>query len=307
VKGRSTNEGLAAGIFKYLAGHQTIGIQRLQKIKIKRSKEIKKKIPVLEASHVKKSYGDHLVIPELNFTINEIENRSEIISILGPSGSGKTTLLNLVAGLVEPTDGVLFTRGKRIQGPGMDRGMIFQKYSSFPFLNVIENIVYPLIKVKKMPKQEAYERAKFWIDKMFLNGAEYKFPRELSGGMQQRVAIARTLCMDAKILLMDEPFGALDRKIRWEMQDLMAELFFLNFVHEVTVLFVTHDIPEATFLGDRIWMINKGKIQEEKFLERPSEPARITQSKKKFLDIVSYFNEKIDKLEIKSHDNITHP
>jgi len=115
--------------------------------------------------------------------------------------------------------------------------------------------------------------------------------------MQQRVAIARTLCMDAQILLMDEPFGALDRKIRWEMQDLMAEIVFFNPVQEITVFLVTHDIPEAVFLGDRIWVINQGRIDSENFIARPTDEARQTQVKKEFIDMVSYFNERIFSLE----------
>jgi NitT/TauT family transport system ATP-binding protein len=181
----------------------------------------------------------------------------------------------------------------------MDRSMIFQKYSSFPFLTVIENIAYPLTVVKKMKKKESLEKAKFWVDKMYLAGAEKKYPGQLSGGMQQRVAIARTLCMDVQILLMDEPFGALDRKIRWEMQDLMAEILFFNPVQEITVFLVTHDIPEAVFLGDRVWVINKGRIDSSDFIRRPEDQARMTQTNKEFVDMVSYFNEKIFNLEIK--------
>jgi NitT/TauT family transport system ATP-binding protein len=270
-----------------------------QSINIKRSEEKTRETPVLKAVNVMKQFDNNIVIPNLNFTIEDIEGKSEIITMLGPSGCGKSTILNLIAGLIPPTSGELYTMGKKIEGPGMDRGMIFQKYSSFPFLNVIDNISYPLRQVKKMKKKDSYDKAKYWIDKMCLSGAEYKFPHQLSGGMQQRVAIARTLCMDARMILMDEPFGALDRKIRWEMQDLMAEIIFLKPIQEITVIFVTHDIPEAVFLGDRIWIIDKGNICEQKFIDRPEDPARIAQSKKKFLDIVSYFNEKIDNLEIK--------
>lgn len=135
---------------------------------------------------------------------------------------------------------------------------------------------------------------------MYLEGAEDKYPSQLSGGMQQRVAIARTLCLESKIILMDEPFGALDRKIRWEMQDLMAEILFFNPDQEVTVILVTHDIPEAVFLGDRIFVINKGQIDSMDIVDRPSDDARIMQNKKEFIDLVSYFNEKIFNLEIET-------
>jgi NitT/TauT family transport system ATP-binding protein len=275
--------------------------KNFQKINKKREEEKLRTLPILKAENIKKEFNGIEVIPDLNFVIDDIENKSEIIAMLGPSGCGKSTILNLIAGLIEPTGGKMLSFGREIQGPGMDRGMIFQKYSSFPFLNVIENIAYPLVKVKKIPKKTALEKAKLWVDKMYLTGAEYKYPNQLSGGMQQRVAIARTLCMDAKIILMDEPFGALDRKIRWEMQDLIAEILFSNSEQEFTVLLVTHDIPEAVFLGDRIWIISGGRLHEEEFLDRPSEFARIAQGRMEFSEKVAYFNEKIDKLESKEN------
>jgi len=269
-----------------------------QRINREREKEALREIPILEAKNVSKKFGDNIVIPSLNFKVEDIVGKSEIISILGPSGCGKSTVLKLIAGLIKPSSGQLFVCGNEITGPGMDRGMIFQKYSSFPFLNVIENISYPLITVKKIKKNQAFEEAKYWVDKMCLNGAEYKYPHQLSGGMQQRVAIARTLCMNARIILMDEPFGALDRKIRWEMQDLIAEILFFKPIQEVTILLVTHDISEAVYLGDRIWIINKGQLVYKEFLDRPKEMARISQGKKDFQEIVAYFNEKIDNLDI---------
>jgi NitT/TauT family transport system ATP-binding protein len=276
------------------------GFQRINK---DRSTEIKRSIPILSAINVKKKFRDHVAIPDLNFQIEDIEGKSEVISIIGPSGCGKSTLLKLIAGLIYPTEGEIRVFDKKIEGPGMDRGMIFQKYSSFKFLNVIQNISYPLIHVMKKKKKDAYDIAKYWIDKMFLTGAEYKYPYELSGGMQQRVAIARTLSMNANIILMDEPFGALDRKIRWEMQDLLAEILFLNPVQEITVFLVTHDIPEAVYLGDRVWVFHKGQIIDSQFVDRPFEPARKMQGNKEFFEIVSYFNEKIDHLELVEENN----
>jgi NitT/TauT family transport system ATP-binding protein len=272
--------------------------KHLEHIEIQRGTENIRDKPVLEVKNVVKQFGNQVVIPDLNFKIEDIVGKPEVISLLGPSGCGKSTILNLIAGLIKPTDGEILTFGTRVEGPGMDRSMIFQKYSSFPFLNVIQNIAYPLILVKKMKKKDAYEKAKYWVDRMYLKGAEYKYPAQLSGGMQQRVAIARTLCMEAKIILMDEPFGALDRKIRWEMQDLMAEILFFNPVQEVTVMLVTHDIPEAVFLGDRIWVINKGRIESKDFIDRPGNDARLMQNKKEFIELVNYFNEKIFNLEL---------
>ncbi len=273
--------------------------KHFQKIGIERRSEKIGPVPVLEAKNVVKKFGEQIAIPNLSFTIDDIVGKSEIVALIGPSGCGKSTILNLVAGLIEPTEGEMFVCGKKIEGPGQDRGMVFQKYSSFPFLTVLDNIAYPLIHVKNIKRKDALEQAKYWVDKMYLTGAEHKFPYQLSGGMQQRVAIARTLCMDAKIILMDEPFGALDRKIRWEMQDLMAEILFSKSEHEYTVIIVTHDIPEAVYLGDRIWVAYKGNIITSENLDRPEEPARIAQGRKQFQEVVSYFNEKIDKLAIK--------
>lgn len=276
----------------------SILFKEFQKLSKEREKEKKVLPPILEAKNIIKKFGEQTVISNLNFIVEDIKDKSELISILGPSGSGKSTILKLIAGLIKPTSGELLVKGTKIEGPGLDRGMIFQKYSSFPFLNVIENIAYPLIHIKKYSKKEAFNEAKYWIDKMYLKGAEYKYPHQLSGGMQQRVAIARTLCMKARIILMDEPFGALDRKIRWEMQDLMAEILFLKPVNELTVLFVTHDIPEAVYLGDTLWIITNGNIVYNEYLTRPVEPSRIAQNRKDFLEIVSYFSEKIDNLEL---------
>ncbi len=256
--------------------------------------------PVIEMINVNKTFGSNVVIPDMNFKIEDIVDKPEVIAVLGPSGCGKSTILNLIAGLITPTTGTIKSLGKLIEGPGMDRGMVFQKYSSFPFLNVIDNIAYPLIKVKGINKKTAREKAKAWVDRMYLTGSEYKYPSQLSGGMQQRVAIARTLCMDTRILLMDEPFGALDRKIRWEMQDLMAEILFFKPIQEVTVLIVTHDIPEAVYLADRVWIINKGTISSEDHVDRPNAPAREIHANPVFNDMVNYFNEKIFNLDVKN-------
>lgn len=276
--------------------------KRFQTLSLQRGLESIRSVPILEAKNLVKSYDDKVVIPGIDFSIPDIEGKAEIVTILGPSGCGKSTILKMIAGLEEPTSGDLFCAGKKVEGPGLERGMIFQKYSSFPFLNVLDNIAYPLIHVKKMKRKDAKDIAHHWVKKMYLEGAENKYPHQLSGGMQQRVAIARTLSMDAKIVLMDEPFGALDRKIRWEMQDLIAELAFFKPEQEFTILLVTHDIPEALYLGDRVWIINHGKIASEHFLSRPTESARLAQGRKEFLETVSYFNSEIDTLNIKSYE-----
>ncbi len=278
--------------------------QHFQRLEQERKSETNRTIPVIEAVQVKKSFGSNLVIPDLNFRVDDIEGKSEIISVIGPSGCGKSTILKLIAGLIEPTSGEIRVFGTPVTAPGMDRGMIFQKYSSFPFLTVLENVAWPLILVKKYKRADAMDLARQWVEKMYLSAAMDKYPYQLSGGMQQRVAIARTLCMDARIILMDEPFGALDRKIRWEMQDLIAEISFLKPATEFTVLIVTHDIPEAIYLGDRIWTIYNGSILRSDYAERPVEPARVAQGRKQFQEMVTYFNEIIDKLELKDEDKL---
>lgn len=271
---------------------------RFQRLSEERKAEAIRPVPALQAKGLVKRFGDQTAIPGLDFTVDDIEGKSEIITILGPSGCGKSTILNMIAGLLPPTEGELLCFGKPIEGPGIDRGMIFQKYSSFPFLTVLDNIAYPLVQVLKKPWKEARDIAKHWVDKMYLTGAEKKFPAQLSGGMQQRLAIARTLSAKAPIILMDEPFGALDRKIRWEMQDLIAEIAFFKPEHEFTILLVTHDIPEALYLGDRVWIVHQGRLHRSEFCERPSEPARRAQSRPAFQELVGFFNEHIDSLVI---------
>jgi len=271
---------------------------RFQQLSVERTQETTRKVPILQIQQVVKRYGSHTVIPPMTLQVEDIEGKAEIISILGPSGCGKSTILKLIAGLEPPSEGTLFCSGNEIKGPGMDRGMIFQKYSSFPFLTILDNIAYPLIHVQKLSRNDARDIAMQWVSRMHLLGSEAKYPHQLSGGMQQRVAIARSLAMNAKILLMDEPFGALDRKIRWEMQDLIAELAFLKPAHEFTILLVTHDIPEAVYLGDRVWIMHKGTIAHSEFCARPVEPARSAQNRREFLETVSWFSEKIDSLSL---------
>jgi ABC-type nitrate/sulfonate/bicarbonate transport system ATPase subunit len=173
---------------------------------------------------------------------------------LGPSGCGKSTILNIVAGLLKPSAGQALLRGKPIAGPGPDRGMVFQSYSSYPWLTVLENVAFGL-KLRDVAKEEREQAARGWIKKVGLAGSERKFPGQLSGGMRQRVAIARTLAVKPQIILMDEPFGALDVQTRLGMQNLINELWEEI---EGTILFVTHDIAEAVYLADKIHILSSG-------------------------------------------------
>jgi len=180
--------------------------------------------------------------------------------IVGPSGCGKSTLLRLVAGLETPTGGRIELDGQPISGPSADRGMVFQSYTLFPWLTVRENVMFGP-KLKHLPKSECEDIADRLIGAVHLKGFEKSYPKELSGGMRQRVALARALANDPRILLMDEPFGALDSQTRQLMQELLLEIWQEQ---RKTVLFITHDIDEAIFLGDEVHVMSArpGRIKE---------------------------------------------
>ena len=185
---------------------------------------------------------------------------NELCVLLGPSGCGKSTILRMVAGLEEPTAGSLVLDGQEITGPGGDRGMIFQTYTSFEWLTVQQNVEYGM-RLNRVPKAERKARADHFIDLVHLAKFRNAYPAQLSGGMKQRVAIARTLANDPAILLMDEPFGALDAETRWTMQELLMNIMESS---RTTVLMVTHDIEEAIFLADRVLFMTRhpGRIRE---------------------------------------------
>jgi ABC-type nitrate/sulfonate/bicarbonate transport system ATPase subunit len=177
-----------------------------------------------------------------------LEIGDEICILLGPSGCGKSTLLRQIAGLERPTEGRILMDGVPINGPGRERGMVFQKYTSFPWLKVQENVAYGMRLLKFAEKQIKKEVSR-WISAVGLEGFEDYYPETLSGGMQQRVAIARTLAVGPRVVLMDEPFGALDAQTRSDMQELIKKI---RKESEATIVFVTHDVEEAVYLGDRI-------------------------------------------------------
>ena len=182
--------------------------------------------------------------------MNVAEN--DFITILGPSGCGKSTLLRIVAGLDQQTSGEVLLDGKRISGPGADRGMVFQSYTLFPWLNVRDNVCFGLNE-RGMARQDQLDVAQAFIRKVGLNGFENHYPKQLSGGMQQRTAIARALANRPRMLLMDEPFGALDHQTRELMQELLLGIWEAE---RKTVLFVTHDIDEAVFMGGRVLVMS---------------------------------------------------
>ncbi|MCL4820258.1 MAG: ABC transporter ATP-binding protein [Vicinamibacteria bacterium] len=177
---------------------------------------------------------------------------NEFIVVVGPSGCGKTTLLRIVAGLDTPSQGEVLLDGRPVTGPGRDRGMVFQNFTSFPWLTVRENIAFGL-HLQGSDANHVEAASQKWLGVTGLSGFAKQYPSALSGGMQQRVAIARTLACEPSLVLMDEPFGALDAKTRWEMQEVVRQLARDT---GLTVIFVTHDVEEAVYLGDRVVVLS---------------------------------------------------
>ena len=197
-----------------------------------------------------------VALSEVTFEIR----KREFISVIGPSGCGKSTLIRILAGLDYPTGGDARLDGRAIRGPGADRGMVFQSYTLFPWLSVLGNVMFGL-KMKGMTGRQAQALARDWLARVGLADYAEFYPSQLSGGMKQRVAIARALANEPRILLMDEPFGALDAQTRSSMQ---AHLLAICEKIDVTVLFITHDLDEAVYLSDRIVILgaNPGRVLE---------------------------------------------
>lgn len=255
--------------------------------------------PIVEVSNITRTYtspeGESFTaIKDVNLIIRDTPNRGEMCAVLGPSGCGKSTLLNMVAGLDVPTSGTVKVEGKIVEGPGPDRGMVFQNYSSMPWMNVLQNVAYGL-KLRGMSKSERHGRAEKLIEQVGLSGHELKYPKDLSGGMRQRVAIARTLAVEPNIILMDEPFGALDVGTRVEMQDMLLRI---NLELQPTILFVTHDIGEAVYLADRIYIFSAspGTVVEEIDVDLPVERDRTIKHSARFRKYESIILERIHEL-----------
>ena len=231
---------------------------------------------VVVFNKVTKCFGEgadaKVAIQDVSFVVEDAPERGELVTIVGPSGCGKSTILRTIAGLkphFPPTRGEALVFGKPIQEPGPDRGLVDQKYSLLPHLNVLDNIAFGL-RLRGVSRSERLDRAQAWVKKVGLEGSERKYPSELSGGMQQRVAIAATLVLQPRILLMDEPFGALDPGIRLRMQELLIQLWSEQ---QGTVFLVTHSVEEAVYLGDRVFLMaaNPGRLLEVLKVPRPSE------------------------------------
>jgi NitT/TauT family transport system ATP-binding protein len=244
---------------------------------------------VVAFKKVTKSFGpvhaSKVAIQDVSFVVEDAPNIGELVTIVGPSGCGKSTLLRIIAGLkphFPPTHGEALVFGKPILEPGPDRGLVDQKYSLLPHLTVVQNIAFGL-KLRGISRPERLERACTWVKKVGLDGSEEKFPSELSGGMQQRVSIAATLILEPRILLMDEPFGALDPGIRLRMQELLIKLWAEQ---QGTVFLVTHSVEEAVYLGDRVFLMaaKPGRLVEIMKVPRPSEPPEESRRKPWFIN-----------------------
>jgi ABC-type nitrate/sulfonate/bicarbonate transport system ATPase subunit len=251
---------------------------------------------VLELRNVSKTFVNpdgraFEAIRDVNLAIADVPGAGEFRVFLGPSGCGKSTILNIVAGLFAPTSGQALLRGRPIAGPGPERGMVFQSYSSYPWLSVLDNVAFGL-KLRGLPRAERDKEARAWIAKVGLKGTENKYPKQLSGGMRQRVAIARTLAVKPQIILMDEPFGALDVQTRLGMQNLINELWEQI---EGTILFVTHDIAEAVYLADKIHIVSAapGSIVDEVEVDLPLHRTEELKTSRRFRELETLVLEKI--------------
>jgi NitT/TauT family transport system ATP-binding protein len=244
-------------------------VERIIKTKIIETTVPKKTKPKLEIKEVGKIFktksGETTALEKTSFTIED----GEFVTILGPSGCGKSTVLRIVAGLEESTSGQVLLDGQEINGPGPDRGMVFQSYTLFPWLTVKENITFGL-KLQGVSQKERDDIAGHYLQLIGLEGFEKHFPIQLSGGMKQRVAIARALANDPKILLMDEPFGALDAQTRNIMQEVLLKAWEDS---KKTILFITHDVDESIFLADSVYVMTArpGRLKKKVpiNLERP--------------------------------------
>jgi len=222
----------------------------------------------LEVSNLYKEFstkqGSLLVLKNINLYVDS----GELVCVVGTSGSGKSTILRLIAGLDMPTAGKIKVDGVPVTGPGSDRGMVFQKYTLYPWMKVAENVEFGL-KLQGVAKSKRREIASYYLEVVGLSEFAKSYPKELSGGMKQRVAIARALACQPKILLMDEPFGALDVQTKETMQQFLLQIWQRT---GTTILMITHDVEEAVFLSQRIYVLTArpGTVERELQIELPS-------------------------------------
>jgi NitT/TauT family transport system ATP-binding protein len=287
--------------------HPTADVGMAHRLAEVKQEPVLPRTPIVEFRGVTKTYNigkanEFTAIKDINFVVDDLPNKGEFIAVLGPSGCGKSTILRLIAGLEPqhpPTRGQVLVQGQPVMRPGADRGMVFQDYTSFDNRTVLDNITFGL-ECQGMPRRQRDSLGREWIGKVGLDEKidASKYPHELSGGMRQRVAIARTLILRPKIILMDEPFGALDPMTRLNMQDLLVRLWREV---EATVFFITHSIEEAVYLGDRVYLMENspGTIVEEMVIEPANRPAEEMQRQPRFLETVYYIRDKIKQAEHK--------
>ncbi|HTL89276.1 MAG TPA: ABC transporter ATP-binding protein [Leptolyngbya sp.] len=206
----------------------------------------------LEVRGLSKSFAVQNSLMSVLEDINLQLSAREFVCLVGASGCGKSTLLNIVAGLATPSSGSIWVDGRTVTGPGSDRGMVFQHYTLYPWLTVSQNIAFGL-KLRQLPKAEQRDRVDYYLNVVGLTQFAKSYPKQLSGGMKQRVAIARALANEPAVLLMDEPFGALDAQTKEQMQQFLLELWEQT---HVTVLMITHDVEEAIFLSQRVYVMS---------------------------------------------------
>lgn len=261
--------------------------------------------PIVEFRKVAKCYGQGTArattsVQDISFLVEDLQDCGEFVAMLGPSGCGKSTVLRMIAGLAPhfpPTEGEVLYQGQPVTGPGPERGMVFQDYACFENRTVVDNVAFGL-ECRGVSKKERDAEAREWIAKVGLNPSRdgHKYPHQLSGGMRQRVAIARTLILKPRVILMDEPFGALDPATRHNMQDLLVSLWKEV---QATVFFVTHDVSEAVYLGDRIFVLSNapGTILHRFFIMTADRAARLMLREKSFQDTVFHIRDILDGLE----------
>lgn len=239
-----------------------------------RFERIKQRPVILSVKNLKKTFGQNGSTRTVFDGVSLDIHRREFITVIGPSGCGKSTFIRIIAGLDECSGGVALLDGKDIGEPGPDRGMVFQGYTLFPWLTVKRNVMFGL-EMRGKGKFTAESEARQWLEMVGLSKFEDSYPHELSGGMKQRVAIARALANEPRILIMDEPFGALDAQTRAQMQSYLLQIWRKV---DITILFITHDLEEAAYLSDRILVMgtNPGRIVEfiENPIPRPRSPAQ---------------------------------
>jgi ABC-type nitrate/sulfonate/bicarbonate transport system ATPase subunit len=212
----------------------------------------KLRVKDLDVTYIDRSGTETPAVRDVSFDVEDKPGCGEIVVFLGPSGCGKSTILKAVAGLIEPSKGQVLLDGQPIDGPSRDRGMVFQAYTSFAWLTVRQNVEYGM-RLRGVAGDERKKKALKILDAVGLAEFAERYPKELSGGMKQRVAIARTLINEPRLVLMDEPFGALDPQTRWGMQGLLLDI---SRTADNTILFVTHDVSEAVYLADTVYVLS---------------------------------------------------